>query len=100
MPENCGTDYRFRTRAHLMRVMNCLRLPPSIQLSNGQWIGKERAFLYFIRRLASVMTVNQLIALGFGGDPRLWGRVLDWMAKHIARTLGYKLEPANIASDP
>jgi hypothetical protein len=29
-----------------------------IQLLNGQWIQRERAFLYFIRRMASVMTVN------------------------------------------
>jgi len=96
VPVNCGTDYRFRTRADLGRVMRCLRLPPMIQLSNGQWIQRERAFLYFIRRMASVMTVNQLITIGFGGDPPLWGRVLDFMAKHIADTLGFKLDPVNI----
>jgi hypothetical protein len=28
VPVNCGTDYRFRTRADLGRVMRCLRLPP------------------------------------------------------------------------
>lgn len=46
VPENCGTDYRFRARADLRRVMNSLRLPPSIQLSNGLWIGRERALFY------------------------------------------------------
>jgi len=96
VPVNCGTDHRFRTRADLGRVMRCLRLPPMIQLLNGQWIQRERAFLYFIRRMASVMTVNQLITIGFGGDPPLWRRVLDSMAKHIADTLGFKLDPANI----
>jgi hypothetical protein len=92
----CGTDYRFRTRDHLRRVMLCLRLPTIITLENGSKILRERAFLYFIRRMAFVGTVQQLMTLGFGGDAPLWGRVLKYMAKHIADTLGFKLEPSNI----
>jgi hypothetical protein len=97
VPENCGTDYRFRTRNDMRRVMNCLRLPDMIELETGQYVQKELAFVYFIRRLAAVCTVNHLIQLGFGRNPPFWGRVLKWMAAHIARVLGYKLDASNIA---
>jgi len=90
---------------HRLRITFSL-LPPFFHLTgghvsslvaNGQYVQKELAFVYFIRRLASVCTVNQLIQLGFGRDPPFWGRVLKWMAAHIATTLGHKLEPSNIS---
>ena len=36
VPENCGTEYRFRTRSHLKRVMDCCRFPSMVTLDNGQ----------------------------------------------------------------
>ena len=97
VPENCGTDYRFRTRADLKRVMDCCRFPSMVTLDNGQRAPKELCFVFFVRRLASVCTVNHLIQLGFGRDPPFWGRVIKAVAQHIKNDLGCLLEPSNIS---
>ena len=97
VPENCGTEYRFRTRSHLKRVMDCCRFPSMVTLDNGQRAPKDLCFVFFVRRLASVCTVNQLIQLGFGRDPPFWSRVIKAVARHIKNELGCLLEPSNIS---
>ena len=77
--------------------MNCLDLPGIIQIGgNGEKILKERAFIYFTRRMATVCPVNTPISLGFGGRPPYWSRVFATMSVLIDKKLGFKLCPSNI----
>ena len=76
--------------------MKCLNLPETIRLDGGGLIGKERAFLYFIRRMATVGTVRQLMTEGFAGNSPLWSRVFQHMVTHVDTVMGHKLAPANV----
>ena len=59
-----------------------------VTLDNDQRAPKDLCFVFFVRRLTSVCTVNQLIQLGFGRDPPFLSRVIKAVARHIKNELG------------
>ena len=70
----CGTDFRFRRRADLKRVMDALRLPEVCgPFDNGRTLPREACFLYTIRRTAIVGRTREL-RLYFGGEKTMWSR--------------------------
>ena len=92
VPVNCGTEFRFRTRAQLRRVMFSLDLPAHLgPFPNGQCCEREWGFLFFMRRMASVNTVLSLMEQ-FGGDPGKWSRVIKWLSEYIANKFRCKME--------
>lgn len=90
--ENCASDYRFRTRSDLRRVINSLDLPEQCgPFDNGSFLPRDACFLFFLRRLASRATLRELMER-FGGERTLWGRAVKWMAIYIHERWGHKLE--------
>ncbi len=72
----CGTEFRFRRRADLKRVMDCLGLPERCgPFDNGRTLPREACFLYLLRRIALVGRTRELRAF-FGGEKSMWSRAL------------------------
>ena len=61
MPDKTGTDWRFRTRADLLRLYSGLEIPAYYWLPNGQKVRGEKCFLFFLRKLASNAKTSDLI---------------------------------------
>lgn len=91
LPDDVQTTYRFRTKDHLVRLITALRIPLVCKLSNGSVFNGEELFLFFLRRLCCLKTINDLVVDEFGGDPSAWARGFNWMAKWICSTWHHKL---------
>ena len=92
-PKDVDIYYRFRTKAHLKRVFNCLQLPARCgPLSNGRWIDSEALFLFYLRRLSSVDTLYDMVnKYGFNGDVGTWCRGFKWFSNWLEDRWGHKL---------
>ena len=97
LPEQCGTDFRFRSRDDLKRVLDCMKMPTHLgPFDNGAYCAREWGFIYSIRRMSSVDPVRSLMNT-LGGDPPMWSRVFKWTSEFVADTLGWKLEARGLS---
>jgi hypothetical protein len=86
--------WRFRTKDHLRRVLNCLQIPERCgPLSNGSYLNGEALFLFYLRRISATKeTLNSLSREHhFGEDYSVWSRGFNWMARWLQSRWGYKL---------
>jgi hypothetical protein len=88
VPENCGTDYSFRTRGDLRELYTRLQVPAVLKLPNKQKVRDEEAFLYFIRRLSVGSRLYDLIP-EFGGEKSSWSRCFDTVARYSHRMVPF-----------
>ena len=80
VPEFCGSEYRFRTRADLIKKFRLLQIPAQCgPFQNRGKVPGEKCFLYFLRRMCSTMTIKQLIESEFGGEKSTWSRAFFWL---------------------
>ena len=75
MPAHCGTEFRFRHRQEFQDLFDLLQFPQYLELSNGSRMLSETAFMWTVRRLASIANLKELMAHTtgsghmFGGEP-------------------------------
>jgi hypothetical protein len=84
VPENCGTDYRFRTRGDLRELYTRLQVPAVLKLPNKQKVRGEQAFLYFIRGLSVGSRLHDHIP-ELGGEKSSWSRCFNTVARYSHR---------------
>ena len=105
VPEFCGTDYRFHTRAHPLMLLQLLQIPVWLVHPNpkrGRRLG-EAVFIFFLRRVTSVSRLCDFIK-EFGANETTWGTFVNAFArwfynrrKHLVHT---RLHPAIVARFP
>jgi len=90
----CYVQFRFRSKAQLHRIFNCLQVPDTMSFNDEQWthkFGGEEVLLFALEYLASGNSIESIIRHQFGRDESQWSRAYHWFITWITDTCGHLL---------